>query len=90
MTNIKNMDKVTLYDESGEPVDFDVIMRLEAEGNDYFIVAESDLEDEEELEALALRLDVDENGEEILVTLEDEDEIRIVSETFEMLYAEEE
>lgn len=80
------MQFVTLYDENGEAVEFEIITRIEIEDKEYFIVVPKD---EEVEEAIALRVEVDEDEEEVLVPVEEENELMMVSEAYEMLFDEE-
>lgn len=78
----EEMKNVTLYDEEGNAVEFEVITQLEIEDNEYFIVVPAN-EDVEEAVALKVVMDGD---DEILVPVEDENELMIVSEAYDMLY----
>lgn len=78
---------ITLYDEMGEEMEFQVITKLEIENKEYFIVTPID---SEEGEAVALKVEKDDNGEEVLVTVEDEEEFNIVAEAYEILFSSEE
>lgn len=78
---------ITLYDENGEEMEFEVITKLEIENKEYFIVAPIDSEDGE---AVALKVEKDNNGEEVLVTVEDEEEFNMVAEAYEILFSSEE
>ena len=67
---------ITLVDEEENEFEFAVIDLLEVEGKQYAVLVpaveeEEELEDEEE--AVILRLEVDEEGNEVLVDLEDEE-----------------
>ncbi|ABB15507.1 MULTISPECIES: DUF1292 domain-containing protein [Carboxydothermus] len=68
---------ITLVDEEQNEFEFAVIDLLEVEGKKYAILVPAVEEDEEELEdeeeAVILRLEMDEDGNEILVDLEDEE-----------------
>ncbi|GAV24448.1 DUF1292 domain-containing protein [Carboxydothermus islandicus] len=68
---------ITLVDEEENEFEFAVIDLLEVEGKKYAILVPAVEEDEDELEdeeeAVILRLEVDEDGNEILVDLEDEE-----------------
>lgn len=86
MDNINNLEKVTLIDEDGNDVVFEIITKLDIEDKEYVIVAP---EGQEDVDAIALRIDKDENGEDILLTVEDEDEFNLVAEAYEILFSEE-
>ncbi len=72
---------VTLTDEEGIDVEFEVVTKLDIEEVEYFIVIPKD-EDVEE--AIALKL-VYEDGEELFIPVEEENELMMVSEAYEML-----
>ena len=61
-----------LTDEDGKESEFDLIGRGEIDGKTYLALIP--LEDNEEGCYVVLRLDKDENGDEILVSIEDDDE----------------
>jgi uncharacterized protein YrzB (UPF0473 family) len=76
---------IFLYDEDGEEVEFEVVTKLDIEGREYVIVTPMD-EDTED--AIALRIDKDEDGNEVLITVEDDEEFKLIEETYETLFAE--
>ena len=81
---------ITLIDEDGKEVEFEVCLTLEAEGKEYAILLPLDEEsygDDEDV-ALVFRIDSDENGD-ILVPLEDEEEYQIVVDVYNTLMDEE-
>lgn len=75
---------ILLHDEDGEEVEFDVITKLDIEDKEYVIVVPKGADD---VDAIALRIDQDDNGDDILVTIEDDEEFEIVSEAYETLFA---
>jgi len=79
------LENITLTDEEGNDVEFEVITKLEIEETEYFIVAPIDDESED---AIALKVVKDEDGEEYFATVEDEEEFNIVNDAFETLYDE--
>ena len=81
--NNMEMDNIIeLFDEDDNPVRFEHIMTVQYEGQDYVLLAPVDpTEDMEEDEVLVLRIDNDENGEEIYVSVDDDD---LVQKVFEM------
>lgn len=81
-----DISTIVLTDENGEEREFDVITKLDIEDKEYVIVVPSA---EEEVDAIALRIDKDENNEDILVTIDDEDEFAMVSEAYELVFSEE-
>ncbi len=79
-------ETLVLKDEEGKEVTFEVIMKLDIEGKKYIIVTLAD----EEVDAIAFRIDEDENGEETYVTIDDDKEFEIVCEAYETLSLENE
>lgn len=82
-----NVVTLPLFDEEGNKVEFEVITKLDIEDKEYVIVVPKD---EDVDEAVCLRIDVDENGEEVLVPVEDDEEFQKVSEAYETFFNEEE
>ena len=78
------MDNILLYDENGEEISFDIITKLDIEDKEYIIVIPTEAGDEEE-DAIALRIDKNDDGEDVLIVVEDDDELAIVSEAFEAI-----
>ena len=76
---------ITLTDEDGNDIELEYVDALEWNGVTYMAffptVAEDAEEDEEEYGLIILKSEV-ENGEETLVTIEDEDELNTVYEKF--------
>lgn len=73
----------TLTDEDGNESQFALIGELELEGVTYLALSPAESENEEEDEYVILRITEDENGEEILVTIDDEEEFDKVADAFE-------
>lgn len=73
------LDRVTLTDEDGVEKDFDIIGTLELDGNTYvaLIAAEDDTD-----EYVILKM-IEENGEEIFITIADDDEFSRVANMFD-------
>lgn len=80
-----DVEKITLLDEDGKENIFEVITKLDIEDNEYVIVVPSDAP--EDSEAIILKIGKDENDEDILFTVEDDDEFKIVSEAYETLFS---
>lgn len=78
---------ILLKDESGSEIEFNVITKLSIEEDEYVIVVPSE---EEKDEAIALKLQKDENGEDIFATVDDEQEFNRVCEAYEMLFSDNE
>ncbi|WP_125154657.1 DUF1292 domain-containing protein [Clostridium rectalis] len=80
------VESITLTDENGENIEFDVVTKLDIQDKEYVIVVPKD---EETDEAIALKIISNESGKDILVTVDDDDEFAIVAEAYESLFAEE-
>lgn len=79
---------VTLVDEEGEEHDFTLIKIIEVDGAEYAILLPAD---EDDNEAIILRLTKDEDGNDLLVDIEDDDEWEKVADAYEeMIEADEE
>lgn len=81
-----DVTNIVLTDENGEEIEFEVITKLDIEENEYVIVVPKD---EDTDEAVALRIDKDEDGNDLLVTVDDEDEFAVVVEAYEALFDDE-
>lgn len=76
---------ITLTDEDGNDIELEYVDALEWNGVTYmafFPTVEEDAEEDEEEYGLIILKSVMENGEETLVTIEDEDELGTVYEKF--------
>jgi len=69
-----------LIDKEGKESPFEIVGSLEIDGNEYiaFMPIESD-----ECEYVILKKERDENGEDVYVTIDDDDEFEAVAEVFE-------
>ena len=74
-------DILTLTDEDGVEMHFTLLDRCELDGNEY--LALMPLEDNEAEECIILKIDTDENGEELLVTIDEDEEYDRVADYFE-------
>ena len=84
---------VTLTDDEGKDIELEYIDALEYNGTTYMALVEEDSEEEENEEEYGLIIlkSQMENGEEFLVTIEDEEEIDKVYDLFmEQILADEE
>jgi uncharacterized protein YrzB (UPF0473 family) len=79
---------IMLNDEDGKEVEFDVVTKMDIEDKEYLIVVPKDEENTEE--AIALRIDIDKDGNEVLATVEDDEEFEMVAEAYETLFSENE
>ncbi|MEW6275330.1 MAG: DUF1292 domain-containing protein [Bacillota bacterium] len=84
-------DVLTLIDEDGEEQDFAILDIVELEGSRYAILLPLDEEGEEEDEgeAIILKYATDEEGNEILVDIEDDEEWERVADAWEEMIIEE-
>ncbi|AEE95885.1 DUF1292 domain-containing protein [Mahella australiensis] len=82
---------VTLIDEDDNEVQFEHILTLEIDNKEYVLL--SPLEPMEDLgqdEAIVLRIEQDENGEDIYVSIDDEDEMQAVYDAYMEIISDEE
>lgn len=85
----REYDVYTLTDEEGNENDFTLLDSVEMKGNTYFALIPSDLDEESEyLEYVILKRAV-ENGDEVLVSIDDDEEYDDVADYFDDLFAEE-
>lgn len=77
---------IKLIDEEGQEIEFEVVMTLEAGGNEYAILIPLDGDDEE---AYIFRIDTIDD-EDVIVPIENEDEYQMVLEAYEELMEDEE
>ena len=78
----ENGDEVILVDEDGEEHAFEMLDIIEIDGAEYAILKPAE-DDEEEAEAIILKIETDEKGEEILVDIEDDDEWEKVADAWQ-------
>lgn len=79
-----NIDTIVLLDEDGIETEFEVITKLDIEENEYVIVVPVDGSEDD---AIALKIVKDEEGNDALITVEDEEEFAMVAEAYETLFA---
>ncbi|HEY8889581.1 MAG TPA: DUF1292 domain-containing protein [Clostridium sp.] len=77
-----NVETILLNDEEGKEIEFDVLTKLDIEDKEYVIVAPTG---EEDIDAIALRIDKDAEGNDILVTIEDDEEFEMISEAYDAI-----
>lgn len=77
----EEMDIFTLTDEDGNENQFELLASTEIEGVVY--LALQPMDDENDDSYVILKLVTDENGEEILVTIDDDDEFDRIADIFE-------
>lgn len=78
-------DVVVLNDDDGNEHEFIHLATVEVEGNTYYVLlpVEETEEDDEEAEAIILKLGKDENGEDMLMDIEDDEEWEKVADAWE-------
>ncbi len=83
-------DFITITDEDGVEYELEILSTVEYGGALYYALAPADSDEDEELEVSILKA-VDEDGEEILVAVDDDDELEKVYELLiEQMYDEDE
>jgi len=76
-------DIIVMVDENGVEETFEFLDSIEMEGNEYIVLMPYSGEDiDEEAEVVILKLMRDENGEDMYVNIEDDDELNSVFEEF--------
>ncbi|MBQ7822160.1 MAG: DUF1292 domain-containing protein [Clostridia bacterium] len=73
----------TLTDEDGNEEEFELLGSAEIEGKVYLALVPSAQAGSDDAEYVILRQDKDEDGEDILVTIDDDDEFDTVADLFE-------
>ena len=82
-------DFITITDEDGVDYELEILSTLEYQGALYYALAPADTDEDEELEVSILKA-VEEDGEEILVAVDDDEELEKVYELLiEQMYEEE-
>ena len=82
----------TLTDEEGNETEFELIGTTEYKGVQYYAMIPAGAAEESEdefCEYVILRRDTDENGEDMLVTIDDDDEFDDVADIFDDQFSEE-
>ena len=83
-------DFITITDEDGVEYELEILSTVEYEGALYYALAPADSDEDEELEVSILKA-VEEDGEEILLAVEDDEELEKVYEMLiEQMYEEDE
>ncbi|NLZ48675.1 MAG: DUF1292 domain-containing protein [Clostridiales bacterium] len=80
-----DVERIVLTDEEGVETEFNVITKFDIEDKEYVIVIPVEGEEEE---AIALRIDKDDDGNDVLVTIEDDEEFQMVCEAYEAIFSE--
>lgn len=81
----------TLTDEDGREIDFEVIGEAELDGTLYYAMQPVGDEEAEDgvIEYVLLKKDVDENGEDVFLTIDDEAEFDKVANYFDDMFDDE-
>ena len=83
MSELFGDDIITITDEDGVEYVLEVLATLESEGSVYYaLVPVTENDEEEDLEVSILKA-VEENGEEVLITIDDDDEFDRVADAFD-------
>ncbi len=89
--NMEQDDVVVLLDENDNECKFVHLMTLEYEGKSYVVLAPAEeMEDIAPDEAVVLRIDTDDEGNDVYASIEDEDELEKVFERYNELAGEDE
>ncbi|MFZ3130644.1 MAG: DUF1292 domain-containing protein [Desulfosporosinus sp.] len=91
--DVEEFDTVVLTDDEGKDHEFLHLDTLELEGSTYFVlvpVSEDESEDEDDNEAIILKLGKDAEGGEMLLDIEDDEEWEKVADAWETLVESEE
>lgn len=78
--NMENENIFTLTDEEGNESEFELVGELTLDDNVYLALIPKDGDEDE---YVILKVEVDENGDELLVTIDDDDEFDRVADAFE-------
>ena len=90
--NLFENEYFTLTDEDGNEIEFEMIGECEKDGERYFAMIpvedESKTNDSDICEYIILKL-AEEDGEEVLVTVDDDDELDDIADYFDDLFSQE-
>lgn len=90
MSELYGDDIITITDEDGKEYVLEVLAVLELDGFEYYALVPAETDEEADLEVSILKA-VEEDGEELLVAIEDEDELeRVYDVMMDELYKEDE
>ncbi len=78
--NMENENIFTLTDEDGNESEFELLDELNIDDNVYLALRPLDSDEDE---YVILKIETDENGDELLVTIDDDDEFESVADAFE-------
>ncbi len=84
----EEIEVYTLTDEDGNENQFELIGTYECDGNTYFALTELDAEGNQVSEEyVVLRLEKEENGEDILTSIDDDEEFDRIADYFDDLFS---
>lgn len=86
MENFERENIFTLTDEEGNESEFELLGELTIDDNKYLALIPLDGDEDE---YVVLKIEVDENGDELLVTIDDDDEFDRVADAFEDTFMDE-
>lgn len=94
MNNEANREFYTLNDEDGNEIEFELIGTVEVKGVTYFAMIPADAADKAQedggfCEYVILKSEKDENGEDMFVTVDDDDEFDDIADLFDDMFSEE-
>ena len=78
-------NKIVLLDDDGKENEFELVMSFDVEDRTYVLLAT----DEESEDVFPFVIQEDENGEEVLMPVENEEEFALIEETYAQLAEEE-
>ena len=87
--NMMSEEFYTLTDEEGNELKFELIGKAELKGTQYFAFVPADGDDDGEFCEYTILKAVIEDGEEILVSIDDDDEFDDAADYFDDLFSEE-
>ncbi len=90
--NEDDLNIITLTDEDGKEIDFEVIGDAEIDGTVYYAMTPAGAEADNEgiIEYVLLKQTTDEDGDDVFVTVDDEEEFDKVASFFDDLFDSEE
>lgn len=81
-----DLNKIVLMDEEGIETEFNVVTKLEIEEEEFFILSP---EGEEDVN-IAMKVVLDDEGNEVLVSVEDDMELEMIEEAYATIFLDEE
>lgn len=86
---MEEIDIYTLTDEDGNESQFELIGEVDLDGKTYYALTELDAEGNQVSEEyVILRLESEENGEEVLISIDDDEEFDKVADYFDDKFSE--